>query len=451
MMALGSARPLNDSQRARSPRPPVETAELGTGESQDAVDHDTVVARRARLQSPSLILSTDPEILHELDAEGRDSGVERELLAEDDVILEPFDPRLIDVTTETRTLDTLMKRLEAGRIDLDPDFQRSRGIWTRSKKSQLIESLLLRIPLPTFYVAEVEGDGGLGEDSWAVVDGIQRLSTIAEFVSPATLKMAPLRLHGLQYLEKEEGKTFHQLPPALQLRVLESQFTMQVIRKTTPEPVKLNIFARINTGGVPLSAQELRHALTPGPARDVLKSLAHSRAFRHAVADSVSPSRMADREMVLRFLAFRMEDPERYRRQDFDNFLRVMMKDINSWDSATDRHRRAEFDTVMKTSRQIFAEDAFRKRYSSRDPRRPVSKALFEAVAVAIATAIEEEGAEGIKRLTSKRAGVKKAFIALMADREFDRSVSQGTGDPPRVRYRFSKLIALMRTHAQAG
>jgi hypothetical protein len=390
-------------------------------------------------------VSTETEILYELDADGRDSGVEKETVSDEGLILEPFDPRLIDVTTETRSLDTLMKRLQADRIDLDPDFQRSRGIWSESKKSQLIESLLLRIPLPTFYVAEVEGDGGLGDDSWAVVDGIQRLSTIAQFVIPKSVELPALRLRGLQYLEKEEGKTFAELPSALQLRVLESQFTMQVIRKTTPEPVKLNIFARINTGGVPLSAQELRHALTPGPARQLLKDLAQSEAFRNAVAHSVSPSRMADREMVLRFLAFRVQDPEHYRNQDLDYFLRAVMEGINSWTEATADKHRLEFALAMETSVRVFGDDAFRKRYSPQDPRRPVSKALFEAVAVAIASVAERDGEAGIKRLVKNARAVRRGFVSLMADREFDRSVSQGTGDPPRVRYRFSKLIQLMR------
>jgi len=118
-----------------------------------------------------------------------------------------------------RSLDTVLKRLQIDKIDLDPDFQRSRGIWTEKKKSQLIESLLLRIPLPTFYVAEMPDEGGLGDDRWAVVDGIQRLSTIAEFVVPETIGLTPLVLHGLQYLSKEEGKKFAELSPALQLRV----------------------------------------------------------------------------------------------------------------------------------------------------------------------------------------------------------------------------------------
>lgn len=395
-----------------------------------------------RSQVPPPVASS-AEIRYEVDARGLSAGVEYEDTGED-VILEPFDPRLIDVTTEARSLDTLLKRLEQGRIDLDPDFQRSRGIWTDQKKGQLIESLLLRIPLPTFYVAEIPDEGGLAEDRWAVVDGIQRLSTIAEFVSPKIFGLAPLHLRGLQYLKKEEGKTFSQLSPALQLRILESQFTMQVIRKTTPEPVKLNIFARINTGGVPLSAQELRHALTPGQARTVLRDLAHSPAFRQAVDDSVTPSRMADREMVLRFLAFRLVDPLTYRQQDFDGFLRKTMVTINDWNRRELAAHRQDFQLAMDVSRDIFGRDAFRKRYKQDDPRRPISKALFECVAVSIAWLANERGADAVDHLVENARAVRESFMDLMADREFDRSVSQGTGDPNRVRYRFAQMRHLV-------
>lgn len=387
------------------------------------------------------------EVIYELDADGRESGVEREETDPDDAIVEPFDPRQIDVTTETRTLDTLMKRLAAGQIDLDPDFQRTRGIWTETKKSQLIESLLLRIPLPTFYVAELAEQGDeteLGEDRWAVVDGIQRLSTIAQFVNPDALGLSPLKLQHMQYLKKEEGKSFVELSSALQLRVLESQFTMQVIRRATPEAVKLNIFARINTGGVPLSAQELRHALTPGPARAILKELARSSAFQDAVARTVSSTRMADREMVLRFLAFRLQNPLDYRLQDFDGFLRSTMAGMNSWDKPTRVHHETEFLSAMKTSRAIFGDDAFRKRYKEKDPRRPVSKALLEAVAVSVAEVGAVNGPDGLARLVARCRVVRSEFIKLMADREFDRAVSQGTGDPNRVRYRFSAMLELL-------
>lgn len=387
----------------------------------------------------------------EIDAEGHSAGVELENIeSSEEQILQPFDPRKIDVTTETRNLDTLIKRLEIGQIDLDPDFQRSRGIWTNRKKSLLIESLLLRIPLPTFYVAEVEDDVALGEDRWAVVDGIQRLSTLAQFVAPNVLDEAPLILNDLEYLDRENGKSFHDLSAALKLRVLESQFTLQIIRKSTPDPVKLNIFARINTGGVPLSQQELRHALTPGLARTLLKELATDRSFRDAVDDSVSPQRMADREMVLRFLAFRMQNPLTYRAQDFNEFLRDAMWEINDWSPQRVEQARREFRQVMKLCQEVFGNDAFRKRYRMSDPRRPVSKALFEAVAVAVATATTPAngGNRSASTLKRNRRVVRAAFRRLMSDSEFERSISQGTGDPVRVRERFGKLIALMEAHS---
>jgi hypothetical protein len=390
---------------------------------------------------------------HELDAAGMDAGVEYEETSRSDEepfedIQIPFDPRQIDVTTEIRSLDSLMKRLANGQIDLDPDFQRMRGIWDRRRKSQLIESLLLRIPLPTFYVAELseeEGDSELqlGEDRWAVVDGIQRLSTIAQFVMPKVLDQPPLRLTGLEYLDENE-RTFEQLSPALQLRILESQFTMQVIRKSTPEAVKLNIFARINTGGVPLSAQELRHALTPGQARRFLQELAQTDEFQTAVSHSVKPSRMADREMVLRYLAFRRVDLPVYSEQDFDAFLRQEMIHLNRQDASTLDQLRSEFLVVMRVAAEIFGDDAFRKRYSIKDGRRPVSKALFEAIGVALATIGNRYGPNAYSVLTEHRDDVKAGFMELMADQRFDRSISQGTGDPYKVRYRIDNTVHML-------
>jgi len=387
------------------------------------------------------------EVRRELDAEGRDSGIElEETKAEQTEIKEPFDPKLIDVTTETRSLDVIIKRIEAGHIDLDPDFQRSRGIWTATKKSLLIESLLLRIPLPTFYVAEIETDeeGELGGSSWAVVDGIQRLSTIVEFVKPTALELEPLVLSGLEYLDSENGKTFDQLSTALRLRLLESQFTMQVIRVSTPELVQLNIFARINTGGVPLSAQELRHALIPGKARRILADLANSDAFQTAVSGSVSPSRMGDREMALRFLAFRMSDPERHQESDFDDFLRSAMRSINDWTDLDEEQYIDEFSAAMNTAAHIFGDDAFRKRYEEDDARKPISKALFEAMAVGLAQTRERRGDEAISALIGRSTLVKRSFMTLMKNRDFERAISQGTGDPVRVRERFRQIREML-------
>lgn len=218
----------------------------------------------------------------ELDDGGRSSGVEAEDIGER--IDSPFDPDKIEVQTRTPTVDLLLNRIRRGTIDLAPDFQRRAGIWTAKAQSRLIESLLLRITLPTLYAAE--GD----DDSWAVVDGVQRLSTIARFVTPEAIDATPLRLTGLEYLTEFNGYTFSDLPVRLQTRIEETELVVLLIRRGTPEEVKFNIFARINTGGRPLTRQELRHALIPGRARSFLYELADDVSFRIATAGSVSRS-----------------------------------------------------------------------------------------------------------------------------------------------------------------
>lgn len=126
----------------------------------------------------------------EVGADGRGTDVELELPAteaDDDRITAPYDPSKIEIQTLNPTINLLMSRLSNGMIDLAPDFQRRAGIWSDEQQSRLIESLLLRIPIPSFYAAELE-DGSWSQDSsWAIVDGIQRLTAIARFITPDAL------------------------------------------------------------------------------------------------------------------------------------------------------------------------------------------------------------------------------------------------------------------------
>ena len=119
---------------------------------------------------------------------GEATGVEIEptLPEVQGAIEEPFDPDHIEVSTRTMTIDLLLSRIKSGAIDLEPDFQRRAGIWNQRQQSRLIESLLLRIPLPTLYAAED------AEESWAIVDGIQRLTTITAFMEPEAIGVEPL-------------------------------------------------------------------------------------------------------------------------------------------------------------------------------------------------------------------------------------------------------------------
>lgn len=378
----------------------------------------------------------EPTVDEELSADGHAAGVEREELSLEENIKEPFDPALIDVVTRTMTVDLLLARLRRGVLDLAPDFQRQAGVWGDEAQSKLIESLLLRIPVPNLYAAES------GDEGWSIVDGIQRLTTIARFVDPALVpSMAPLRLRGLEYLKSYEGNLYGDLPPNLQTRIDETELLVHLIRSGTPEPVKFNIFARINTGGLPLTSQELRHALIPGEARAYLTTLAHSEAFKEATNYSIKPDRMADREMVLRFVAFLRTDPQQYAKGDLDGFLRDAMVQLNNADEVVRDGIEQDFYRALALARELFGDQAFRKRSASNAERRlPVNKAIFESLAVNLAKVDSHQA----KWLVSQRATVDERFAELTRNDRFFDSVSGGTGDVRKVKTRFSMVRDLL-------
>lgn len=377
----------------------------------------------------------------EVTTDGRPTDIERE--EAEDVVIEqitsPFDPEHIDIDTRTTTVDLLLSRLRNEMIDLAPDFQRKAGIWTDGKQSRLIESLLLRIPIPSFYAAEKK-DG-----SWAIVDGIQRLTSIARFVEPEAVGADPLKLTGLEYLRNFEDTGFANLSGKLQIRLRETEVVVHVIRRGTPEPVMFNVFARINTGGEPLTRQEIRHALISGRARTLLAELAETEEFRRATGYSVVGDRMADREMVLRFLAFRMTSPHAYKPGDFDAFLAEAMHQVNRLDSAEENRLRTEFLTAMLAAEEIFGHHAFRKYRRNQQRKSPINKALFEAVAVNLASLGDDD------REVLRQTDVLDAFAELMEDVEFERAISVGTGDARKVRKRFDAVKELLETALGRG
>ena len=189
-----------------------------------------------------------------------------------------------------------------GDIDLAPDFQRH-YVWKRQQRWGLIESLLLGIPLPSFYFNE-NTSGRL-----QVVDGVQRLTTIFRYVNEKDFKLGDVTyLHDL----KDQG--FLDLAPMFRRRLNNAQFVAHVIDPQTPYRVKFDIFRRINTGGSPLSAQEIRHCMSGARSRQFLKELATDESFSTATGNALRDHpRMADREVALRFVGFRLFTPDRVR------------------------------------------------------------------------------------------------------------------------------------------
>ena len=358
------------------------------------------------------------------------AGVEHESGADGEVReVEPFDPTLIRIEPKHFTVQPMLERIREKEIELQPDFQRMGGIWDDGTQSRLIESMLLRIPLPAFYIDASD------ESKWLVIDGLQRLTALNRF-----MVLNDLNLRELEFLQEHNGATFADLPRLLQRRLEEAPLILYSVGPGTPHNVKFNIFKRINTGGMPLSGQEIRHALNQGPSTRLLEKLAKSEEFRTAVDGGVSPMRMTDRECVLRFLAFKLRSPSNYSSgDDLDSFLNDRMQQINRLGKENPDFlvkMRHDFKQTMLAARRIFGNQAFRKYFPRGSRRSQVSKALFEVWSVNLDKLDDEQ----IELLVARKRQLMSKFAKLMADSEFMDAISSSTGDHRRVNCRFNKI-----------
>jgi hypothetical protein len=368
-----------------------------------------------------------------LDVNAED-GVEIETTSSGDEIIEPFDPTKIRVLTQTLTIDLLLKRIRDGiALDLSPDFQRAASIWTNEAQSRLIESILIRIPIPAFYIDATD------EDHWSVVDGLQRLTALDRFVIKQDLPLT-----GLEFLTQFHNYKYDDLPPRYQRRIDETSVVVYLIDQGTPANVKFNIFRRINTGGLPLSAQEIRHALNQGPITTLLSELAKSPDFLRATGYGVNDKRMTDRELVLRFLAFWQTSYTNYLVSDFDTFLNRATTTLNKSESLYPELKQI-FLMAMQRAVKIFDDDAFRKRYQRDVARSPINKALFEAWSVNLGKLKEAE----FEKLLSKKDELIDKFINLMNQTDFNNAISQGTGNKNKVQIRFSRIETIIKEIVQ--
>ena len=359
-----------------------------------------------------------------------DDGVEEEEEDPNLPIEHPFSPEKISIATKSPTVDLIVNRIRENEIDLEPDFQREQ-MWDRARKSRLIESLLLRIPIPAFYVAADD------EDRWTVVDGIQRMSSINDYINNT------FSLWKLEYLKDFEGKRYEDLPRAMQRRVKETELVVNVISPSTPDEVMFNIFLRINTGGIPLNPQEIRNAIASPHAREYLKDLARSDEFLKATENSIRSKRMADRECILRLLAFYMDSWSNYSDSatDLNTYLTMAMKNLGQIKQKERDEYATNFKKAMDAAFRIFGRDAFRRQKNNW--RTPVNKALLETWGVALAKCSPEQ----IEILVSKRDDIKMESARLTnEDNDFIDAISYGTGDRRRVEKRFTAVENLVRS-----
>lgn len=383
-------------------------------------------------------------IKEDLADEGVPSGVEQE--NETFKNHEPFDPASISLTSRIIALDTVLRRIKNRTIILTPDFQRNQ-VWDIERKSLLIESMMLRIPLPMFYVSE-DKDG-----IWEVVDGLQRLTTIRDFILGPDNDGKGFKLKHLEFWgELFNGMDFYSIEnkskmPRIVNNIMEAELSFTVINPDTPEKVKRNIFKRINTGGMRLSTQEIRHALYQGDATALLKDLTTTNSYKRIMEKTIKDDRMAGRELVLRYLSFQLRGYKSYR-GDMDEFLSDTMRYLNG-EIRLDPiklHSKSkiinDFDTALERAHEIFGEHAFR-RSKGNLRKTPINKSLFDSLMYCFARIPENT----FKNIKLNKTEFERKFHLILIDDEFSESIGRYGSDPSGVTNRYSKLIELFKEY----
>jgi len=346
-----------------------------------------------------------------------------------DPVMEPFNPSEIDIVVEPKSLDALIERIQHDEIDMNTDFQRHADLWDNRKMSRLIESILIRFPLPAFYFDASE------DDNWLIVDGLQRLSSIRKFVIDKKL-----RLSGLEFLTDLNGKNYDQLHRTYQRRIKECPVTVYMIKPGTPDDVKYSVFRRINTGGLTLNNQEIRNALAKEKDRELLEELTQLDSSRKMLGDL--SKRMKDQELVLRFWAFYQFDYlDPKNKKEIASFLDKAMEDIKRGDSKYREEFRQLYSTAIERCCLLLGRSGFEKDPSSDSRTRAKNSTLFEVWMVEMASISQED----FDTLLSKKEILRERVVSLLKDSEFFNAITYSTQKKGHVEVRYDKVGQLIK------
>lgn len=285
--------------------------------------------------------------------------------------------KIIDYDTREYPVEVIVQKY-LSRIEEDdndffvPDYQRDLT-WPEEHQSRFIESVLMGLPIPLLFLADVEGQEGRAE----IVDGSQRVRTLARFMNDE------LRLSGLKQLTKLNGFIFSDLPHIRQRRFGRHTMRMIELREGTDEDVRRDIFSRINTGSVSLTDMEQRWGANDGPFLQFIRNLSEQPLFKElAPLSEKSVKRREPQEFVLRFFAY-LRDYQKFERSVV-HFLNFYLEDMNtSFNDATEAQAQAEWNQMLAFVKKFFPNGFTKKKGHIRTPR-----IRFEAISVGVALAL---------------------------------------------------------------
>ncbi len=345
--------------------------------------------------------------------------------------IENIYPASINVSKDDNSIFELKRQYDMHRIQLSPSYQRG-NVWRKKQQSELIESILMGIPLPLMYF--FQDNSGIKQ----VVDGKQRLTALFDFMNN---KFA---LADLPIMSELKGKKFKDLTRLEQGKIEDYKVSINVIKPPTPDRIKFDIFDRVNRGGTRLNNQEMRNAIYQGKATELLEELKNSENFKKATDYSIRSKVMKDRYMILRFIAFYLwkkgllvdknNQTVEYK-SDIDAFLGKTMEFLNFTSLEQIEEIKVTFELAMKNTYNIFGQNGFRvSTYFDEPNKRAVGMALFDSLSYLMAN-------ENIEKNSNK---IKILVTDLVTDDEFYSSISSPVDSSTKVTKRFDKMDKIL-------
>ena len=299
-----------------------------------------------------------------------------------------------DVKTESYSMSIgeIVSMYEKNEIILHPEYQRYFR-WDNEQKSKLIESILIGLPLPSFFMAQDE-DG-----RWEVVDGMQRLSTIFDFMGFLKKQNQKqenyMRFSNLSddlfYLKDFSDKCWDNFSTRIQLDFKRTKIQLIILMRETNIDAKFELFQRLNSGGTAISGQELRNAILAGGKPEMLRwfeELANDENFK-AVTDLKEKdlSSRYDMELVLRFIVFISGYEEELKKYNsVDVFLTHVLRELMSSDFNYEEKKNIFIKTFRKI-KEVCGDGALKFKQCPGSGKFSIS--FFEAVALGVAQNIE--------------------------------------------------------------
>ena len=336
-------------------------------------------------------------------------------------------------------IDSLHKRFLKGRLNVQPEFQRQ-FVWDKVKSSRLIESALLDIPIPIIYLSEDKD----GKEN--VIDGQQRLTSFFSFIDGKLPDNSDFKLTGLKVFTEFNGKKFNQLSEEIQEKITTYKIRVIKFKKESDGDLQFEIFARLNTGSVPLNDQELRNCVFRGKFNELLKELAQDKDFKYLLGIAKPDRRMKDRELVLRFASFYFNTYLNYN-APIKKFLNDFMEKYRNISPTDEANLRTAFKNTIQIIRSLLDQNAFKRFYRGDEKNwngkwetQKFNVSLFDILMYSFAKEDKNKVFQNLDR-------IKEALIDLMTkDQDFIDSIELSTSSKKAVTTRFDKWRMTLQT-----